>query len=272
MGRNLSIETRNETQALTRELEDTSREKVLSWISPINGSKRQSEILSSRQPGTGTWFIEKKAFQKWVDDEKQLLYCPGIPGAGKTVLCSIAVDHLEQRFASNDKIGISYFFFNFRKQWKLTEILAGLLRQLVQGQTHIPPSTRSLERGPVDSISLDQVQSELFFLTSDFFKTFIILDALDECPATDGVRRQLLEFLFSLHHKANVNILATSRPDEEIVKSFVNTGNILEIQANDQDIRTYTHQRTAYFPAFVLKKSNLRAHIRDEIAKASKGM
>ncbi|OJJ79263.1 uncharacterized protein ASPGLDRAFT_1507392, partial [Aspergillus glaucus CBS 516.65] len=70
-----------------------------------------------------------------VHYEKQLLYCPGIPGAGKTVLCSVAIECLEQSFANNNDIGITYIFFDFRQQLSLFEILAALLRQLLQGKS-----------------------------------------------------------------------------------------------------------------------------------------
>ncbi|OXV08527.1 hypothetical protein Egran_03710, partial [Elaphomyces granulatus] len=86
---NLSLEIRNDTRLLREEFYEDSAWDSLSRISTIDGSKRLAEVLSTRQTGTGTWFINKEEFQTWLHNEKQLLYCPGIPGAGKTVLASM---------------------------------------------------------------------------------------------------------------------------------------------------------------------------------------
>jgi len=42
------------------------------------------------------------------------LFCPGIPGAGKTILVSIIIDHL-QRISGGRGIGIAYLYCNFRR-------------------------------------------------------------------------------------------------------------------------------------------------------------
>jgi hypothetical protein len=95
----------------------------------------------------------------------------------------------------------------------------------VQGQQHISPRTKSLWN-TFETLRFVKIQDELQALSSMFAKTYIILDALDECPTVSGVRRQLLECLFSLHGQTGINILATSRPNEEICKYFVSTGAI----------------------------------------------
>ena len=187
------------------------------------------------------------------------------------MLSSVLIECLEQSFARRDDIAITYIFFDFRQQLSLFEILAALLRQLLQGKSN-RSVTRHLEETTKESMKLEWVQNELRTLASVFGKTYIVLDALDECAATGSTLRQLLEFLFALRQAANVNILATSRYNEEIASLFAQDGLILEIQANDDDIRTYIDHRAAYFPPFVARKPGLLAYIRDEIVKASQGM
>ena len=194
-----------------------------------------------------------------------------MPGAGKTVLSSVLIECLEQSFAKQDDIAITYMFFDFREQLSLFEILAALLRQLLQGKSN-RSVTRHLGQTTKKSMKLEWVQSELRTLASGFGKTYIVLDALDECAATGSTLRQLLEFLFALRQAANVNIFATSRYNEETASLFAQDGLILEIQANDDDIRAYIDHRAAYFPPFVARKPGLFAYIRDEIVKASQGM
>lgn len=75
-----------------------------------------------------------------------MLFCPGIPGAGKTILTSIVVDHLYTKFQKDTDIGIAYLYCNFRRQdeQKAKELLASLLKQLAQGLPSLPESVKSL--------------------------------------------------------------------------------------------------------------------------------
>ncbi|PKY01209.1 ankyrin [Aspergillus campestris IBT 28561] len=271
INRTLTLEIQNNLDVFYEEQRDTSSRYALSRISSIDGWTRHAENLSAQQPGSGAWFINKQEFRAWCHNEKQLLYCPGMPGAGKTVLCSVAIECLEQSFASQDDIAITYIFFDFRQQLSLFEILAALLRQLLQGKPN-RSVTRHLRETTKELMKLEWVQCELRTLVLGLGKTYIVLDALDECAATGSTLRQLIEFLLTLRRTANINILATSRYNEEIANLFTQDGVILEIQANDDDIRAFIDHRAAYFPQFVAKKPGLLAYIRDEIVKASQGM
>jgi len=62
------------------------------------------------------------------------LFCPGIPGAGKTILTAITIDDLTTRFRGEVDIRIAYLYYNLRRQdeQKADELLASLLKQLSQ--------------------------------------------------------------------------------------------------------------------------------------------
>jgi hypothetical protein len=51
-------------------------------------------------------------------------------------------------------------------------------------------------------------------------RAFIIIDALDECSATDRVLSQFMEELFSLQAKTGSSFFATSRPILGIPEEF----------------------------------------------------
>ena len=262
----MCLDVRNNTKILVDGHDD------LSWISSINSSAQHAEVLGYRHPGTGIWFTNKKEVRNWRDSQKQLLYCQGIPGAGKTVLSSVVIEWLTKSFTNEDKVAITYIFFDFRQKLSASEILAALLRQLWQG---LPRESRPFppEKPPQgESTKLAWIQSELQAQVSKSIKTFIILDALDECSVNGVTMRQALEFLFSLQKTANVNILATSRFNEETANMFDKTGVTLEVQANENDIRSYVDSRAEYFAPFVAKRKGLLTYIRDEVARSSKGM
>ena len=65
------------------------------WLSPFDFDDIQQEIFKNCRKGTGKWMLESNGFQQWLSTHKGTLWCPGIPGAGKTYLASIVIDYLQ---------------------------------------------------------------------------------------------------------------------------------------------------------------------------------
>ena len=55
---------------------------ITDWLTLIDYAPQQNDFISRRQEGTGRWLLESDEFQMWLDQKKQTLFCPGIPGAG----------------------------------------------------------------------------------------------------------------------------------------------------------------------------------------------
>ncbi|KAF8184574.1 hypothetical protein K438DRAFT_1837510 [Mycena galopus ATCC 62051] len=72
--------------------EAADRHKIIAWYSPLNFFLRQEDIFSTHQEGTGKWFLESEKFMQWKSERGQVLWCQGIPGAGKTVIWYAALD------------------------------------------------------------------------------------------------------------------------------------------------------------------------------------
>jgi len=74
------------------------------------------------------------------------LFCPGIPGSGKTIIALIVVDHLWKTFPKETLLGretgIAFLYCNYkrRKEQRATNLLSSLLKQLVQEEQQIPES------------------------------------------------------------------------------------------------------------------------------------
>ena len=90
--------------------DDQERQRVADWISPTNYATHQADSYDQRQEGTGQWLLDTVEFHEWVQS-KGVLFCPGIPGAGKTILSSIIIDYLEI-FAKKQDIAVIYIFCN----------------------------------------------------------------------------------------------------------------------------------------------------------------
>ncbi len=126
--------------------DDQESQANIDWLSPVNYHTQQDDFLGRRQEGTGTWLLNSDEFQAWPKISKQKLFCQGIPGAGKTMISSIVIDHLETEFMNNGNIGIAYLYCNYRQQQqqKTKDLLSSLLKQLAQRQPSVPAEVKKL--------------------------------------------------------------------------------------------------------------------------------
>jgi hypothetical protein len=77
----------------SRETAET-RKAIFDWLTPIDYSPQQNDFINRRQAGTGQWLLDSAEFLGWTETSKQTLFCPGLPGAGKTILTSIVIEEL----------------------------------------------------------------------------------------------------------------------------------------------------------------------------------
>ncbi|KAJ5212611.1 uncharacterized protein N7498_004257 [Penicillium cinerascens] len=270
-------ESRHEIQTLNQKQEDHERDRILSWLSPSSPSLRQSEVFNSHQKGTGTWLLKTEDFQRWISSQNQVLFCPGIPGSGKTVLSSIIIDHLEQTFPNQDDVVIAYLFCDFRQQHALVQLYSALLRQAVQRKRSIPESVKSFYKKYSTKATIpseDAILGELRSVLASCERAFVVIDALDECAISDGnhtVRHSFIRELVQLQKEEGFNLLATSRQDQEIVAHFEGFPSV-EIQASSEDIQYYVDVRLNDLPSFVRKREKLKEAIKDGITEAAKEM
>lgn len=78
-----------------------------------------------------------------------------------------------------------------------------------------------------------------------FSKAYIGIDALDECPDSDGTRDKFLTELMTL--PSNVKLLITSRPNR-CIEHMLEGAKCLEITAHDDDVRRHLAARNANEP------------------------
>ncbi|KAH8596532.1 hypothetical protein B0O99DRAFT_593347 [Bisporella sp. PMI_857] len=198
---------------------------ILDWLSPIDYTSQQHDFIRRRQSGTGQWLLDAVEYQEWVGVKKKTLFCPGIPGAGKTILTSIVIDDLSTRFANERNVGLAYVYCNFKRQdeQRIDDLLANLLKQLSQGTVSLLDNIRSLYDHHSKKRSRpakDEILRILRHAASTFSRVFVIIDALDECQVSDGCRTELLSELFDFQAKCQANLFATSRFLPEVNKTF----------------------------------------------------
>ncbi|KAK1254223.1 hypothetical protein MKX08_008218 [Trichoderma sp. CBMAI-0020] len=248
--------------------------KILNWLADSNYSSQHNDYLSRRQQGTGQWLLDSKEYQDWLSMDKQTLFCPGIPGAGKTILTAIVVENLHTRFNNDPTVGIAYNYYNFKSQDQQTanKLMASLLRQLCFSQSSLPEAVKSLyDRHYYRKTqpSLDEIASALQSVVKTFSQVFIAIDALDECRIKE--RPLFLFELFKIQTEIKANIFATSRPILEIKNVFQGCIS-LDVVASRDDIYKYLDGHMSTLPKFVHDNINLKEQIKSDITKVAQGM
>ncbi|KAM4054568.1 ankyrin repeats (3 copies) domain-containing protein [Hirsutella rhossiliensis] len=153
---------------------------------------------------------------------------------------------------------------------------ASLLKQLAENQPSLPESVTELyqrHRMMRTRPSMDEVRRALHSLAADLSSSrlFIVIDALDECPASNGCRSQFIENVFQVQNTSRANVFATSRNIPEITDKFKKCIS-LEIHASDHDVRQYLDGHMYRLPAFAKRDQKLQEEIKNGIVLAVKGM
>lgn len=250
--------------------------KILEWLTPIDYAKQHSDYLTRRSPGTGQWLLNSAEYQAWLSTPKRTLFCPGIPGAGKTILTATVIDDLYTRFRCDASIGIAYLYCDFRRQHeqKTEDLLINLLKQLTRKQASMPDSVQTLYDQCIAQPkrpSLEEIARALHSVSTLYSTVFIIVDALDECQVNDGGCKRFVSEIFKLQAKERVNIFSTSRSIPEILETFKESKS-LEIRARDEDVQKYLAEHLTRLPLFVLSSPDLQKRIKATISEAVDGM
>ncbi|KAJ7453730.1 ankyrin repeat-containing domain protein [Mycena latifolia] len=253
----------------------TKRDEILEWITSLNGFQRQAEIFGIWQPGTGEWFLADAEFRDWESSTQRILWCRGMPGAGKTVLVSMVVNHLRlQSQKTNTAVACMYLNHKEIEMQTPANLLASLWKQLVVGKP-MPPAVHKLhedhhERGTRPSP--DEVLKILHLAIGEYSKVYLIVDALDEYP--EAPRLKLLEYLSMAMTAPTVKLMLTSRPHITL-DSFFPGRRTLDIDTTENDIRQYIDARIQKSPRLskhVRTRPDLSEEIKSRILSNVKGM
>ncbi|XWX02355.1 hypothetical protein V2A60_010392 [Cordyceps javanica] len=252
-------------------------EAILDWITTTDHGAYQSDAIKLRQPGTGQWLLGSENFRRWLESSNQTLYCTGPPGVGKTILTSIVIEFLKNRFRGDANIGVAYIYCKYDQQEKqmLNHLLENVLKQLCHCAGSLPQCVRDLYdtlRTEGTRPSIEQLSDTLKSVVSSFSLVFIMIDALDEClDARDSRERRLVETVLALQTSSGVNIFVTSRNITEIEEQFKKAVK-LSIQASKEDLRLYLGGQMGQLLVDVSESPEVRQAIETKIIEAASGV
>lgn len=249
-----------------------SRNDILEWLTPVNYDAQHHEHLSKRNPESGNWFLKHQNFQQFLNGNEKTLLCQGNPGAGKTILTSAVIEHLQhwQSYygaSGKSKVNLAFIYFDFiRKESQRTiDILASLIKQLVRDELPLPTAIEDLQKKyrniPAPSRSDKDIKEFLEALkqliSSKRTKPFIVIDALDECQHSSD----FLESLFTILRDTEAKVFATARPSESLEKRFKG-GLFLDISASTEDVERYVQGRLPEFTVLSDENYDIREELK----------
>ncbi|KAF2234280.1 hypothetical protein EV356DRAFT_485663, partial [Viridothelium virens] len=252
---------------------------IVEFIAPYDFATKHGSVLSQWQSGTGQWFLDAREYRDWIKSEPRkgnTLWCPGIPGAGKTTMVSVVVDDLQQRFREDEEAAIAFLYCDYRERetQTLQNMLSSLWRHFVQKRLLNNAECETLEKNFLKRNQRPQAAELLKLLYAEmqkYSKVYVILDALDECEKDHGTR--LLKELRAF--QPLVRILITSRFPVGEDSALFDTTEQLRIRASTADLTEYVDKRIeseAKLSNSVRKDPSLGQIIADTIAEKAQGM
>lgn len=255
------------------------QQKVLDWLGQEGWRHPQDDHFAKCDSGTGRWLLDSPQFNEWITETEKTLLCQGLPGAGKTVMASLVIDHLRRTAPEKTVVVYAYCDAGKRDQQKGVHILASLLRQLIEASPNMPECVQrfhSKNKGrQLGSVSAREFTDALIDTALLFSRVYVVIDALDESEDLSN----LLPEISRMQQEVKANVLVTSRPDKRIEAMFDQYSS-LEIRASDEDVSWYLEKRIAQHD--VMKdelgeyaaeaKAALRETVKEKIMKVSDGM
>ncbi|KAI0451208.1 hypothetical protein F5B21DRAFT_390545 [Xylaria acuta] len=264
------------------------RNRILGWLQCSDQWNFYNEAsILRRNDKAGDWFI-KGHFNAWQRDPGSLLWLYASAGSGKTVLTSKVIECIEEQGC--DLLAYYYFSFQHREQHTMRDFKTALLVQFVKQlsqKTHaknpklffMPRSFKDLRDKyyPSSSPRIADLYTTLLGIIDQSPRTFIVIDALDECTNSQ-LQSDVLAFAQQLLENATTDlyILITSRPEVDIELAVsrmpvVKRRVAFDTQKVDDDIRSHLISLTGELP-YSKWSGKLRKHVVNYITQRSGGI
>ncbi|KAL6714142.1 hypothetical protein ACLMJK_008636 [Lecanora helva] len=182
------IEHDEQIQVLEKERFATYTRHALAWL----GAKDDQDdaltrLLTKSDPSTSHWALKSDQVTSWLDQgsEAAVLWLNGKPGAGKSVICSKIIEHIQNQ---NNTVVIFYFCSNLQSSSKVSnEILRGLVAQLLA--TNVDLASYILDTFANQGLRPNKKNLGIILekLITSLPSVRIVIDGLDECPLDDYV-------------------------------------------------------------------------------------
>ena len=252
--------------------------KIADWLSPPDPWINHASARQHHEPHTGSWFLQSHQYQRWKSGQIRNLWLYGKAGCGKTVLTSRVIEDVGRHCESAINAGLAIYYFSFsdgRKQ-SFNSLLLSLVAQLGGREPGLSMLQQEYDKPNRSLLGVDALQEIVLSSIGQYDETFLVLDALDECPESEEARRSILDGLERLARKAsNLKVLATSRELLDIREHMDSFGaDVLPIstQPVDADIERYVGNELSRDRKLSRLDGDLKTLIMKTFAEKADGM
>ncbi|KAF3223685.1 hypothetical protein TWF679_000122 [Orbilia oligospora] len=92
---------------ITRISVESSHKDIADWLLLKGYDSKYKNAIEKHIKGTGNWFIDD--VENWLKDPQSepVFWCRGIPGAGKTILTSVTIQHIQDQAKTHGFDGVA---------------------------------------------------------------------------------------------------------------------------------------------------------------------
>ncbi|KAI5815984.1 hypothetical protein BZA77DRAFT_264639 [Pyronema omphalodes] len=278
-----------------RQLAVRSQEEALAelgqWLTRIEPQVRHRDISTKRLDGTGDWFVQTKGFKNWAglngsqnsEVTSRVFGCFGKPGAGKSIICSLVIDHLAEvaKIQKNTCLLWIYCDYNDESQQTPENMVGALLKQVLNTDigtdafNGIIKELQALKKSS-GTLKFDSACKFLAEALQNFDTSYICIDALDEFKSRDKLLGFLNKLLKTPELKDSIRIFFTARPQikQEIKRYFVQDLGLFSVtlEASKSDIEKFINDKMNSDGSGISMSKEQRKEIVNRIMETSDGM
>ncbi|KAI9893687.1 MAG: hypothetical protein M1814_005903 [Vezdaea aestivalis] len=184
---------------------DAQHSKIMAWLAASDPSTNHNAARAKHEPNTGNWWLEDDRFKGWRTRPNSFIWLHGKAGCGKSILSSTISDKVQDLVKDQPRsaVAYSYFDFNDSKKQNTEAFLSSIVTQLYKA-------------------TASDLHEILEVIMKSFDEVFVIVDAIDECPATSNERKNLLGSINKIHEQnvKALRFLMTSRKEQDIFRAM----------------------------------------------------
>ena len=275
------LKTAEDITRIQSSLQTQQDPDIIKWLAPMDHGSQHSRYWKLREPKTGMWFLNSKEYNTWRGSAGKLLFCQGMPGAGKSVLSALVIEKLSSIIRQTPSIGLAYIYCDYGRREHQTPLylISSLTQQLCLLSPTLPPCVKALHdlHHLRTTRPLLKEMCQVFQETvQSFTQVYVVIDALDELSAKAGYLRTFLdELLKAKRSSSTLSMLFTSRHLAlQDVRHYFNDAIKVDISALRGDIEKFIDGHVSKLsPTGPIRTyALLEREVKNTVAQAAKGM
>ncbi|KAF7891328.1 uncharacterized protein EAF02_001653 [Botrytis sinoallii] len=282
---NILEDIQSEIRAAQR---DKERSQIIEWLAKSlpDPSTEHNIAREKFQKGTGSWLIDGNHLNTWSKTNNSFLWLNGGAGAGKSILCSTVIEHIQQLCKQEINVIVTYWYIKFDNlnTQSVSNIIRSWIRDICSNRRDTPQTLKDAyahcNHGQQQP-TIKQMMEILKSVVTGLQDIYLVVDALDEYPKTE--RDSLLETLKDIHQWKidSIHIFVTSRAEDDIrfhldeMREQDVSDRCQSIRVQDpnitEDIKKFLNSNISSFRQ-TMWNSDLKEEVVESIARQADGM